>query len=101
MWIILELEWTQNIKKFNIFNVFIKFNDLILRSQFKDHCIIEDILKTNRGREGQGTDYLFFVSIINIMYAVISVMRVILPLVKLKLNCSTFDMLKIVRISDT
>lgn len=96
----MELELTQNIKKFNIFNVFIKFNDLILRSQFKDHCIIEDIPKMNRGRKGQGTNDLFFVSIISIMSAVISVMRVILPLVKLKLNCSTFDMLKILRISD-
>ena len=54
----------------------------------------------NRGREGQGTNDLFFVSIISIMSAVIFVMRVILPSVKLKLNCSTFDMLKIVRISD-
>ena len=54
----------------------------------------------NRGREGQGTNDLFFVSIISIMSAVIFVKRVILPLVKLKLNCSTFYMLKIVRISD-
>ena len=96
----MELELTQNIKKFNTFKVFIKFNDLILRYQFKDHCIIEDIPKMNRGREGQGTNDLFFVSIISIMSAVIFVKRVILPLVKLKLNCSTFYMLKIVRISD-